>query len=97
LTAQLRASDIVARIGGDEFAILLTRADPTIGITRATDLQIELNRSTVYFDNMEVPLSVSMGTQTYGAGDTVNGILRKADLAMYRDKRLRQCEKAPTH
>jgi hypothetical protein len=38
-----------------------------------------------------------MGTQTYGAGDTVNGILRKADLAMYRDKRLRQCEKAPTH
>lgn len=97
LTAQLRASDIVARVGGDEFAILLTRADPIIGINRAADLQIELNRSTVYFDNMELPLSVSMGTQTFGAGDTVNSILRKADLAMYRDKRLRQCKKSPAH
>ena len=97
LMSYLRASDVVARLGGDEFAILLTRADPIIGIGRAVELQAELNRSRLFFGNLELPLSISMGTQTYGAGDTVNGILRNADLAMYRDKRQRQSDQTPAH
>jgi len=87
LRALVRTSDVVARLGGDEFAVLMERADPISGIDRAQMLQRELNRSTARWRDMDLPVRASMGTQTFGAGDTVNSILRNADLAMYRDKK----------
>jgi len=87
LRTLVRTSDIVARLGGDEFAVLMERADPITGVGRAEMLQREMNRSSARWRNMDLPVRASMGTQTFGAGDTVNGILRHADLAMYRDKR----------
>jgi diguanylate cyclase (GGDEF)-like protein len=97
LIAHLRASDVVTRLGGDEFAILLTRADPTVGLKRLQLLQRDLNQATVRWRNLEIALRVSMGTQIFGADDTVKTVLHDADLSMYRDKKRRQPVSMPTH
>ncbi len=83
-----RRTDVVARIGGDEFTVLvqdLARADDAALV--ALGILEQLSRPCVINDR-EVPMSASVGISVYpedGAdGET---LLRHADLAMYRAKR----------
>jgi len=82
-----RRTDVVARIGGDEFTVLvqdLARADDAALV--ALGLLEQLSRPSTINDR-EVPVSASVGISVYpedGAdGET---LLRHADLAMYRAK-----------
>lgn len=84
LTQTVRKSDCVARIGGDEFGILLERADELAGwqmalriVERAVDFCFEGNR---------MPLSVAVGVAEIRAGDKPADVMRRADEAMYRIK-----------
>ncbi len=83
-----RRTDVVARIGGDEFTVLvqdLSRADDAALV--ALGIIEQLSRPCTINDR-EVPISASVGISVYpedGAdGET---LLRHADLAMYRAKR----------
>jgi diguanylate cyclase (GGDEF)-like protein len=76
LTAELREIDSVARIGGDEFAILLPATDVTGARTIAERLR---RRSAV---------AISVGTAVYGVdGLTADDLARAADAALYDAKR----------
>jgi diguanylate cyclase (GGDEF)-like protein len=90
LRSHVRTSDVVARLGGDEFAVLLVRAKPVDGMDRIDLLKQELNRTVYCLGDVEVRLQASLGSQTFGPGDTVSAVLRNADFAMYRDKRIRK-------
>jgi diguanylate cyclase (GGDEF)-like protein/PAS domain S-box-containing protein len=90
LADAMRGSDTVARLGGDEFAFLVegTRDDHET-VTLA-------ERVLAAFDE---PFTLGTRTQRIGAslgvavgarGDTPDGLLRKADTAMYRAKAKRQ-------
>jgi|SRR5579859_3431611 len=85
LQASVRAEDIVTRIGGDEFAILLPSANAVAAeqaITRIRSL-IELNNK--YYS---VPaLSLSLGAATGELGSSLPEVLRQADDRMYVEKR----------
>src|SRR2546430_10394337 len=83
-----RDSDLVARIGGDEYAVLVRHAGPESAGVLAERLKRQLrdfNRRA----GRPYQLSISLGFATHKASTlgSVAGLLDRADRALYRDKR----------
>ncbi len=81
----LRQSDILARVGGDEFAIILTRTDKATGenIVR----RIRKNAAIYNQDHQDLPLGISMGIAVADHAEiSLKEIFKRADDLMYRDK-----------
>jgi len=79
-----RADDIVARIGGDEFAVLLPATDISAAkeiVLRLRDSLINHNKKHPYF-----PLSFSVGVAEGSKGDSLVNAQRRADEFMYGEK-----------
>ncbi len=73
-----------ARIGGDEFAILMPgsgRADVEAMIENIHRLMAMNNQ---YYSNL--PLSIALGAATSEPGETMEAVVRRADLTMYAEK-----------
>lgn len=85
----IRETDYVARMGGDEFAALLTRTLWEDGLARAEFLDHVLNNACVGWNGRLIAVRASLGIQAYGAGDDSTRLLSQADEAMYRTKRSR--------
>ncbi len=91
----LRTSDILARVGGDEFALLMPRTDKTAAellLNRIRRRVEQYNRAQK--DLSDLPLSISLGLAvSEGADYPLEEIYRMADNNMYSDK-LQQGKKA---
>ncbi len=88
LRRTFRDSDLVARIGGDEYAVLVRHAGPDSAGVLAERLKRQvrdLNRRAA----RPYQLSISLGFATHKASTlgSVAGLLDRADRALYRDKR----------
>jgi diguanylate cyclase (GGDEF)-like protein/PAS domain S-box-containing protein len=84
---RLRASDIVARIGGDEFAVLLANVDEADARTAAEDILRTLRASRPVFGGKRLRVRASVGVATFHSDDATADELRVfADLAMYAAK-----------
>ncbi len=84
----IREEDIAARIGGDEFAILLPHtAETTVGSVLN---RIQSNLKS-YSDHR---LNISMGAATGEDGEDLLEVLRIADDRMYREKQAHKLDKA---
>ncbi len=86
LVKHCRKSDYIARLSGDEFAILMPntasdRVDAIIG-----KLNKILNTLIVRWGQHEIPVSVSVGHESYTAGTNPNQLLHLADKSMYQNK-----------
>ena len=93
LRRTFRDSDLVARVGGDEYAVLVRRAEPD----SAGVLADRLKRQVRDFNRRAVRpyrLSVSLGFAQHKASSlgSVAGLLDRADRALYRDKRRKHDE-----
>jgi len=73
----------VARIGGDEFAALVESDDPAGDAEKAARAVCEALRAPTPMAGVEIFVTASVGVAT---GDDVDGVFRRADLAMYRAK-----------
>jgi len=83
----VRGEDIVARFGGDEFAVLVTDADAEQAARDVADRMEVSLRSPFMLDDREVRIGVSIGIAVASdVAESVEVLLRNADLAMYRAK-----------
>ena len=85
----VRESDTIARVGGDEFTVILeaihNEDDPRIvaeKLLNALAVRVKVN-------NQAIPISASIGITLYPFDDTAElNLLKKADMAMYKAKEL---------
>lgn len=75
-----------ARIGGDEFAVLMPHAGRPAVKTRIETIQRLIGLNNNYHSHMS-PLSVSIGHATIRDGETIEATVRRADQRMYTQKR----------
>jgi len=87
IKAEIRETDTVARIGGDEFVIILSSLPETeIARRIATNLVAQLARP-IYIEEVKIGISVSIGISMYPEnGTTAEQLIRSADQAMYEVK-----------
>lgn len=85
-----RATDYVARLHGDEFAVLLVRSGMRYGTARLRLMEHAVNNSTVSFRGHEIPVRVSMGIVAYDGTAGFEDLMRRADRAMYERKQARR-------
>lgn len=83
----LRKIDMVGRLGGEEFGIVLPGADPAAALSFAERLCRKVADSPLMQDGRTIPVTVSIGIAAIGAGDaTADAALIRADKALYRAK-----------
>jgi diguanylate cyclase (GGDEF)-like protein len=87
LTANVRESDIVARIGGDEFAVILVQADAATAEAKASGLVRSLEAAPLQFGDWSAPLHLTYGVAEISADLEPEAILAQADAAMFARKR----------
>jgi diguanylate cyclase (GGDEF)-like protein/PAS domain S-box-containing protein len=86
LVAAVRGGDTVARVGGDEFLILLANVDATEAEAVAQKILAQLSEP-LSVGRDDIYLTTSIGVALYPAdGDDAQTLIRNADAAMYRVK-----------
>ena len=86
LLRDVRSSDIVGRLGGDEFGIILAQADGPAAAAKAAVLAEAVERDPISWQDVTLKLRVSYGTYTFAGGEGVDEALPAADRAMYAHK-----------
>jgi len=84
LRDRLRATDLIARFGGDEFAVLL----PSLDVTQARGAGERLRQRILELSppSLSTAITISIGVCADAAGDDVNSLVQRADEAMYAAK-----------
>jgi diguanylate cyclase (GGDEF)-like protein len=80
----LRTSDYIGRIGGEEFAIILQDTDEMVALDIAERMRSGIERLAIGFDGKKVPVTASFGVagRTPATG-SFDDLLREADTALY--------------
>lgn len=88
LRGQLRKTDTAGRLGGEEFAVVLSEANLDKAMYFATRIQSELARTPVPHAGEPIFLAVSVGISSLDASDaSVEAALSRSDSALYCAKR----------
>ncbi|MBP0599487.1 EAL domain-containing protein [Herbaspirillum sp. LeCh32-8] len=83
----LRELDILARVGGDEFIVLVDDFDDPLQLGEIAQKLLAEARKPFIIDGQEATLSASIGIATYpGDGGNAQALIKNADIAMYRAK-----------
>lgn len=83
----VRATDTVARIGGDEFAVVMARLDAERGLALAARLAAAVRRTPFEWQGERVSLGLSVGIAPFTGEEEAEALLALADRAMYAEKR----------
>ena len=86
IKSNLRASDIVCRWGGEEFLVVLKRTPPEQGLALAEHIREAIGREVFHHAGHDLQVTVSAGLATYAKDEALDGLLERADRALYEAK-----------
>ena len=87
LVANVRDSDVVGRLGGDEFGVILAQADEAQARDKAGSLVELVQTQPVMWQGEALQLSCAVGIHQFSAKQNADEALSKADADMYDEKR----------
>ncbi len=87
LVEHVRESDVVGRLGGDEFGVILAQVDLETARHKAQELIETIVTTPVVWKGTELSVSVAYGLHRFAGGEEVDDMLSAADRAMYVNKR----------
>ena len=86
LCSRVRASDVVARIGGDEFAVLLWNISEADARAKAAALEAAAYAAPIVWGRSTLAVGASTGVTFCGPTDAAAEVMARADAAMYARK-----------
>ena len=85
----LRRHDIAARIGGDEFALILKNVDESIAVNLADEIRSSLSNLRVHHEDKTYHVNASFGVALMDVADiTAGDVMANADIACHISKRM---------
>ena len=87
LRESVRAPDLIARWGGEEFLVFLPETSLEEALAVATRIQTQLASAPICVGPLRFDVRMTLGVAPARAGGTVDSLLRQADDALYRGKR----------
>jgi diguanylate cyclase (GGDEF)-like protein len=86
LQATLRGSDLLARIGGEEFMVALPHTSLAAAQELAERLRQAVANEPVVHEPLQLPVSISVGVAMLGPQEGIEALLARADAALYQAK-----------
>lgn len=87
LRENIRSSDIVGRLGGDEFGVILAQSDDEQAHGKAAALAEAIAERPLLWGEFTIPVSAAYGVHAFSGGDDAQHAIEAADKAMYEQKR----------
>ena len=87
LSATMRESDFLARMGGDEFAVIMYYASEDAAKKRGAKIAEKLEKTPFVFNGKHLHITTAYGYYSIHGGDDAESALASADMSMYVDKR----------
>ncbi len=92
LLDSVRESDVVGRLGGDEFGVILNRASAEEGVSKAQSLSDKINSSAILYAGVAHRIRASVGVHPIAVVEDPETAIARADEAMYADKHARRAQ-----
>lgn len=92
LAENIRESDVVGRLGGDEFGVILAQADAASANEKANSLASIITATPFEWEGMQLQLGVSFGVYSFSGTEDAGEALQHADRAMYAHKQRNAAE-----
>lgn len=87
LAQNIRSSDIIGRLGGDEFGVILAHTDEEQAKSKAATLAEAVAECPLRWGELAIPVSVAYGVYAFSGSDDPQQAIEAADKAMYQQKR----------
>ncbi len=81
-----RSSDIIGRLGGEEFALCCPETDQEGANALAERLRVACEKMVIQGDGKSFSITVSVGVVTLSQGEHVDDVLKRADVLLYKAK-----------
>jgi diguanylate cyclase (GGDEF)-like protein len=87
IAENLRAYEILCRVGGEEFAILTLQSALPDAIDIAHRIKAKIKEKMIVLDEQQqISVTVSIGVSSYQKGDSIDSMIARADKALYQAK-----------